>query len=48
MRVFLNIGKTMSDTQTEQTAMLLFDEFPSLTVADIKLFFNKIKKGTLW
>lgn len=45
LRVFLNIGKTMSDTQTEQTAMLLFDEFPSLTVADIKLFFNKIKKG---
>lgn len=45
LRVFLNIGKTMSDTQTEQTAMLLFDEFPSLTVADIKLFFSKIKKG---
>lgn len=45
LRVFLNIGKSMSDSQTEQTAMLILDEFPALTVADIKLFFTKIKKG---
>jgi len=45
LRVFLNIGKTMTDTQTEQTALLILDEFPKLTVADIKLFFGKIKKG---
>ena len=45
LRVFLNIGKTMTDAQTEQTALLILDEFPKLTVADIKLFFSKIKKG---
>ena len=45
LRVFLNIGKTMSDAQTEQTALFILDEYPQLTIADIKLFFNKIKKG---
>lgn len=45
LRVFLNIGKSMTDAQTEQTALLILDEFPVLTIADIKLFFTKIKKG---
>lgn len=35
----------MTDTQTQETAILILETYPSLTIADINLIFKKAKLG---
>jgi hypothetical protein len=42
---FLNLGKTMSDVQIAQTVTYLIEDYPNVNLADLKLFFNRFKKG---
>lgn len=42
---FLNIGKTMNVEQITETARLMQDYFPHFNLADMKLFFSKMKMG---
>ena len=43
LREFFNIGKNMTDEQTQDTAILIVDLFYTLTLADINLIFKKAK-----
>jgi hypothetical protein len=45
LRDFLNVGKKMTDQQTQETAMIILDEFYNITIADINLIFKKAKLG---
>ena len=45
LRDFLNVGKKMTDQQTQETAMMILDEFYNITIADINLIFKKAKLG---
>ena len=45
LRDFVNVGKKMTDQQTMETAMLILDEYKSITIADINFIFNSAKKG---
>lgn len=45
LRDFVNVGKKMTDLQTMETAMLILDEYKSITIADINFIFNSAKKG---
>lgn len=45
LRDFVNVGKKMTDQQTMETAMLILDEYRSITIADINFIFNSAKKG---
>jgi len=45
LRDFINIGKKMSDSQTQETAMMILDEFYNVTIADINLIFKRAKLG---
>ncbi|MDD4971921.1 MAG: hypothetical protein PHT07_21045 [Paludibacter sp.] len=45
LREFINVGKKMTDLQCQETAMLIIEEYPSLTIADINLIFKKAKLG---
>lgn len=45
LREFVNVGKQMTDQQTMDTAILILDEYKSLTIADINYIFNSAKKG---
>lgn len=45
LREFVNVGKKMSDMQTQETAILILETYPSLTIADINLIFKKAKLG---
>lgn len=42
---FVNIGKNMNVKQIAQTSTLIFQYFPHLNLADLKLFFDKMKLG---
>jgi len=42
---FLNLGKTMSDVQIAQTVTYITEDYPNVNLADLKLFFNRFKKG---
>ncbi|WP_326494328.1 DUF6633 family protein [Sphingobacterium sp. UT-1RO-CII-1] len=42
---FLNVGKIMNPPQIEQTAVYVLQYFPHLNLADLKLFFDKMKLG---
>lgn len=42
---FKNRRTLMSDTQIAQTAEMLLDEYPQLTVSDVSLFFRMCKMG---
>lgn len=35
----------MTDVQTQETAMLILESYPALTIADINLIFKKAKTG---
>lgn len=45
LREFLNVGKSMTDTQTKETALLIMEQFYNITVAEINLIFKKVKLG---
>lgn len=45
LRMFFNVGKSMTDEQTYMTAELIVDEFYNLNVADINLVFKNAKLG---
>lgn len=42
---FVNAARRMSETQMEETAIILFQEYYYLNLADINLVFRRIKKG---
>ena len=43
--LFFNVGKTMNPEQVKDTSEMILDEFVEITPADLKLCFNKAKKG---
>jgi hypothetical protein len=45
LREFINVGKKMSDQQTQETAMLIIENYPSLKISDINLIFKRAKLG---
>ena len=45
LREFINVGKKMTDNQTQETAMLILDEYFNLTIADINMVFKNAKMG---
>lgn len=45
LRLFFNVGKSMTDEQTYMTAELIVDTFYNLNVADINLVFKNAKLG---
>lgn len=42
---FLNVGKSMNVSQINQTSILMLQYFPHLNLADLKLFFERMKIG---
>lgn len=42
---FLNVGKIMNASQIAQTSIYLLQYFPHLNLADLRLFFDKMKLG---
>ncbi|WP_085472948.1 hypothetical protein [Sphingobacterium psychroaquaticum] len=42
---FLNVGKIMNASQVSQTALYTLQYFPHFNLADLKLFFDKMKLG---
>jgi hypothetical protein len=45
LREFINVGKKMNDYQTRETAALILDTYPYLSLADINLLFKNAKLG---
>jgi hypothetical protein len=45
LREFLNLGRKMTDEQTQETAMMIVDEYYNLTIADINIIFKRAKLG---
>ena len=45
IREFINVGKKMTDEQTEETAMFIVDEYYNLNLADISYIFKNAKIG---
>ena len=45
LREFVNVGKKMTDAQTFETAMIILQDYKSLTIADINLLFKRAKSG---
>lgn len=45
IREFINVGKKMTDEQTQETAMLIVDEYYNLNLADINFIFKNAKLG---
>lgn len=45
LRMFFNVGKSMTDEQTYMTAELIVDTFYNLNIADINLIFKNAKLG---
>jgi hypothetical protein len=45
LRDFLNVGKKMTDQQTQETAMMIMDLYYNITIVDINLIFRKAKLG---
>jgi hypothetical protein len=45
LREFINVGKKMNDYQTRETASLILDTYPYLSLADINLLFKNAKLG---
>jgi hypothetical protein len=43
MRESINIGKKMTDSQCQETAMLILEEYPLIKIADIHLIFRMAK-----
>lgn len=47
LRGFLSVGKSMTDGQTIEAAILIVGTFPNLNIADINMVFKRIKLGRL-
>lgn len=45
LREFLNVGKKMNDLQTQETAVLIMQQYHAVTIADINLIFKRAKLG---
>ena len=45
LRDFLNVGKKMTDQQTQETAIMIMDLYYNITIADINLIFRRAKLG---
>ena len=45
IREFINVGKKMTDEQTQETAMLIVYEYYNLNIADINFIFKNAKMG---
>lgn len=45
LREFINVGKKMTDQQTQETAMLIIENYPALKISDINLIFKRAKLG---
>lgn len=45
LREFINVGKKMTDQQTQDTAILILDNYSSLKISDINLIFKRAKLG---
>lgn len=45
IREFINVGKKMTDEQTQETAMMIVDEYYNLNLADINFIFKNAKLG---
>lgn len=45
IREFINVGKKMTDEQTQETAMLIVEEYYNLNLADINVIFKNAKLG---
>lgn len=45
LREFLNVGKSMTDAQTQETALLIMEQYYNIKVAEINLIFKKAKLG---
>ena len=45
IREFINVGKKMTDQQTQETAMLIVNEYYNLNLADINYIFKNAKLG---
>lgn len=45
LRDFINVGKKMNDNQCYETAYLILETYPFLSIADINLIFKKAKLG---
>lgn len=45
IREFINVGRKMTDEQTQETAMLIVDEYYNLNLADINYIFKNAKLG---
>ena len=45
LREFLNVGRKMTDVQTQETALLIMEQFYNITVAEVNLIFKKAKIG---
>lgn len=42
---FLNVGQNINETQSRQTAQMIYSEFHYLNIADINLIFKRGKMG---
>lgn len=42
---FLNVGKIMNKPQIKETALFILQYFPHFNLADLKVFFDKMKLG---
>ena len=45
LREFVNVGKKMTDSQCQETAIYILDEYFNLSIADINLIFKNAKTG---
>lgn len=45
IREFINVGKKMTDVQTQETAILIIENYPVLKISDINLIFKRAKLG---
>lgn len=45
LREFVNVGKKMTDEQTQETAMLIVQEYYNLNISDINFIFKNAKLG---
>ena len=45
LRESVNVGKKMTDSQCQETAIILLEDYPTLKIVDINLIFRKAKTG---
>ena len=43
LREFLNVGRKMTDSQTQETALLIMEQFYNITVVEVNLIFKQVR-----